>query len=158
MVHCINPCLCSLFLNFSTLQTTSRYYPPLFLFTLFIVSIISFAFVFFFVIPIKYLIILLHVLPLDSCGSSLNLVSFSSVTYVHSTQFLLLSNCSLGCRENNQINSDCTENWITSTNVLFNFFGVITQNTNVTKLILVVLLVYQFFFFLSFTDQHFIFC
>lgn len=157
-VHCINPCLCSLFLNFPILRKTSRHYPPLFLFTLlFINYIISFEFVWFFVIPIKYLISLLYVLPLDASSSSPNLVSFSSVTYVYSTQFLLHPNWFLGRIEIKQINSDWTENLITSTNILFNFFGVITQNTNVTKLILLVLLV-NHFIFQSFPDQNFFFC
>ena len=106
MFHYISPCLCSLFLNFPILQMTSRYYPPIFLFTwLFIVYIISFAFCFFFC-NAHLIISLLCVLPLDACGSSFNPVSLSSVTYVNSTQFLFLSNCSLSCRESKKINSD----------------------------------------------------
>jgi len=101
MVHCINPCLCSLSVNFPILRKTSRYYPPPFLFTLFYSSYYLFC-VLFCNALYPYLIILLHDLPLDAYSASLNLVSFLSVTYVYSTQFLFLSNWSLGCTESKQ--------------------------------------------------------
>jgi hypothetical protein len=151
MIRFISPCLCSLFLNFSFSSNGFLGIILLFLiYYFYIFYIISFC-IWFFVIPINCLISVLYALPLDACSLSLNLVFFSSVTYVYSTQFLLLSNWSLGCRSSKQVYSDWIKlNWIelnriTTTYIFFNSFGVITQHTNVTTLILVVRLVNQFF-------------